>query len=379
LGADVAHAQGKSSKILVASDGDVAKNLDDLTQGVARKPDDAVAWRDLGIAQCRLGRYAEAAEALDRAARQDDLDDDFYLAVYQAVTAEMLGEYARAADLYDAAAKIDTKVSDELYQRAGNLRARSLVAAADPDGSFAQGPHTLALLPPVDLGGDAADLGPVLAAVLELGLEQARVDVLTPADTERWLAADGRGVADFDDPNSRDRVARNLARKGVEAVLACTFLHLPTGELHFRFALIRVSEDGAADTEAIAAEVGDAGAELTPLRASIAALWTALAVQGAPAAVALPASLDAARHYADGLQQLRDGRSEAAAKAFCAARDLAPDVAPIVGLCSQMAQLQVRGDEPLAVSFDNPVALVTEAVSTMAKRQLRSDRRFDDL
>jgi len=367
---------GELSSILTKSADDVASALDDLRQDVAKGGDED-DWRDLGIAQCRAGQYDEALKSFRRAASLRD--EDFWLAAYQGLALQSTGAELAAAERFAWAASLDTKLSDTLQARADLLRAQSLVTAVDPETGFPVEALSVAVLTPRDLGGNGADhvgpLGTTVAAALAM---HPAVTVLWPADVEAWLAHDGRSASDLDDDARKDRIARTMARRGIDALLSTSFLLTDTGELHLRPVLLPVGPDGLGESVSLASGVGAAGAECAPLEEPILAVWESLGADPSEAAGphAIP-SLAAAGEAHAGLRALREGRFADARAGVCAAQRRHPEIASVEQWCGVLGQVADRvGAEALAEAGD--AAALQEALRDLALSERKKKRRFDD-
>jgi membrane associated rhomboid family serine protease len=92
--------------------GDAARAADLLRQAVAADGGQASWWYNLGVAYCRLGRWPEAEDALDRALRLNRGDADFRKALaeceaYLAYQSQVRGDHAAAAKRYRKALELD--------------------------------------------------------------------------------------------------------------------------------------------------------------------------------------------------------------------------------------------------------------------------------
>lgn len=375
--AAMALASSEVTPAITEKDAKVGRLLDDLSQRAATSPDPLV-WRDLGIVQCRLGLYKDAAGSLEQAVASGALEDDFYLHAFAGLTAEMRGELVRAAEHYERAAALARRTAEGFEGRARLVRVREAVSPVDADGDFGRGEATLAILAPVDLGGGSPELVSAIGAVLHLGLDQVEgVDALTPADTERWLAADGRAATDLDDEAVRDRVARGLARKGVEMVVASSFLPMESGEIRYRLALVPVGAGEVGETRSIPVRAGEAGRELEPLVEAVTGICQQLGV--AATGISIPAGLEAARAYQDGLAALEQGALPAARESMCRAAAMSPDVTALAHWCEELEALAAGDDVPLARDLSQPRVTVVDAVREVALSERNRRRRFDDL
>lgn len=371
----VADIPGELSSILTKSDGDVASALDDLRRDVAKGGDEE-DWRDLGIAQCRAGQYGEAVKSFRRAAAL--ADEDFWMAAYHGLALQESGAGLAAAARYAAAAGHDTKLSDQLRARADLLRAQSLVLAVDPETGIPEEATSVAVLTPRDLGGNGTDhVGPLGTAIAAALAANPAVTVLWPADVEAWLAHDGRSAADLDDEARKDRIARTMARRGVDALLSTSFLWTATGELHLRPVLLPVGPEGLGESVSLASGVGAAGAECAPLEEPIVEVWTALGANPAANATHAIPSLAAAGEAHAGLQALREGRFADARAGVCAARQRHAEVASLQQWCGVLSQVAASvGPETLAQAGDADA--LEEALRDLALSERKKQRRFDD-
>jgi tetratricopeptide (TPR) repeat protein len=346
-------------------DDKVSGLLDVLNQKVASKPNDPLGWRDLGIVQARLGLYKDARVALERAAPQ--LADDPYLAGYHALTLEMLGDGEGAAKDYERAGVLLPGISARLRTRASLLRAAAQTAEPGDDDAGA-GAATVAMLPPADLGGadkgsdkGAGGASSALAVALEMGLKGAKgITVLGPDHTLAWLAADKRGVSDFDDAQARTITAKALAKRGVEKVLATSFLVIEDGTMHVRLALIPLSGSGAGEPASPSIDPGAKGQELLPLARSLPELWktAGVAAPGGDPASWMPTSLAGALAYDEGLHSFAAGKYSAAEAAFGRAASSCPQVTALARWRDWAKAAAPLQSDALATQLGKPAGVV---------------------
>ncbi|MFQ5607255.1 MAG: hypothetical protein ACE5GA_04860 [Candidatus Zixiibacteriota bacterium] len=213
------YTQGKK---LVAS-GEYAGAADKFSEDLLLNPDHEKSWRELGVAEYKLGRFLESLSNLDRARR---LKADPRTELYRGMALEKLSRWNEAEAAYESALSLNPPASlvERIRSRQERVSRRDVVSKAlAAEGSIDVASIPLNTVAVYDFDGSklSPELAPIALGLAEFtALDLAKVEALTVVERVKLsILLDEMRLAESGvvDPATAPRVGRLLGSRRVVA------------------------------------------------------------------------------------------------------------------------------------------------------------------